>query len=269
MEMPSPFPGMDPFLEDPALWPGVHQRLITNIGSFLNASLPPTYVADIGERLYVVQAERSVVPDVVVSQSGVIVGATSRRGSAAVATAGEPPWIVTIPPQEVREPFIEIVSLKPRRQVVTVIEVLSPANKAAGSADRDRYLAKQRQVLDSPASLVELDLLRRGAHTVAAAEAELRRRGDWEYLACVHRGSRRWDYEVWPLRLRERLPAIRIPLAEGEPDVRLDLQAVFDRCYDEGGYARMVDYDAEPAVTLEAEDAAWADALLREQGRRA
>lgn len=66
--MPSPFPGMDPYLEEPILWPGLHQRLITHIGDTLNALMPPRYVADIGERLYVVQPEHSVYPDVVVLQ---------------------------------------------------------------------------------------------------------------------------------------------------------------------------------------------------------
>jgi uncharacterized protein DUF4058 len=111
--MPGPFPGVDPYLEHPARWPSMHQRLITGISNAPNDLLPPPYVADIGERLYVLQPERRIYPDLV-----------------------------------------------------------------------------------------------------------------------------------------------------------LDLQAVFDRCYDEGPYARRVDYRREPSVLLPRADAEWADQLLRERGLR-
>ncbi len=66
--MPSPFPGMDPYLEDPTLWRDLHQRLITYIADALQPQVRPRYRAQIEERLYVVQSRRSIYPDVRVIQ---------------------------------------------------------------------------------------------------------------------------------------------------------------------------------------------------------
>lgn len=276
--MPSPFPGMDPYLEHPVLWSGVHQRLITYLGDELNALLPPDYVADIGERLYVVQAGRNIYPDVAVFEQPLPVPmlAPPTRGEsavavaeeAAVAVASDPPWVLTVDLTEVREVFIEILPVGDEERVVTVIEVLSPANKTAYSEGRETYLTKQQEVLASETHLLEIDLLRSGEHTVAAPRGALLAKGRWDYLVCLHRGGQRGRYEVWPIALRQRLPRIHVPLLAGDPEVVLDLQAVFSRCYDEGAYARRLDYRREPPTPLAGEDAAWADALLRGKGLR-
>lgn len=269
--MPSPFPGMDPYLEDSILWSGVHQRLITYSCAELNRVLPAGYVADISERLYVLQpeVERNIYPDVVVLEKL----STPRDGDAGVAGAttavADPPLLLTIEPVEVREVFIQILSLREANRVVTVIEVLSPSNKTAGNEGRQLYLTKQREILESQTHLIEIDLLRQGEHTVALPrEALLQRDIQWDYLVCLHRGGQGRRYEVWPIRLRQRLPRIWVPLSEGDPDVVLDLQKVFDRCYDEGAYARLVDYRREPAIPLKGNDAEWATALLHERGLR-
>lgn len=267
--MSSPFPGMDPYLEHPAMWPGVHQRLITYLGDTLNAILPPHYVADIGERLYVVQPERSIYPDVVVVEPPSAESLSQRRvGETAAALTSDQPWVLTVEPIEMREVFIDILSVGDESQVVTVIEVLSPSNKTANREGRQLYMTKQQEILNSPTHLIEIDLLRHGEHTVAAPRESVHRRGRWNYLVCLHRGGQRGRYEVWAITLRQRLPRIRIPLAHGDPDVVLDLQAVFERCYDEGAYARRLDYRGEPSTPLSVDDGEWASTLLREQGRR-
>jgi hypothetical protein len=264
--MPSPFPGMDPYLEHPALWPGVHQGLITFMGSALNALLPPTYVASIGERLYVVQPERDLYPDVAVLER--VGSRPSKPQEASESPASDPPWVLTLDPVEVREVYIDIVPVGDESRVVTAIEVLSPANKTDGNTGRQLYLTKQQELLASQTHCIEIDLLRSGAHTVAAPRDFLRQRGAWDYLVCLHRGGQGQRYEVWAVSMRQRLPRIRVPLAENEPDVVLDLQTVFERCYDEGAYARRVDYRQPPRTPLATDDAAWADALLRERGMR-
>ncbi|MBI3330112.1 MAG: DUF4058 family protein [Nitrospinae bacterium] len=263
--MPSPFPGMDPYLEHPARWPGVHQRLITYIGDTLNATLPPRYVADIGERLYVVQPERNIYPDVVVVEHP---PAETRAAQGGGAVASDPPWVLTLEPVEMREVFIQILSVGDESRVVSVIEVLGPSNKTAGSDGRELYVAKQREILQSHTHLIEIDLLRHGEHTVAAPREALLRMGTCDYLLCLHRGGKRGRYEVWAITLRQRLPHIHVPLADGDPDVVVDLQAMFNRCYDEGAYARRLDYRREPPTRLEGDDATWATALLRERGLR-
>ncbi len=267
--MPSPFPGMDPYLEDPILWPGVHQGLITYARAELNRVLPPHYVADIGERLYVLQPEieRNIYPDVLVLEQ-ISTPKAKESGLAEAATAvADPPLVLTMEPVEMREVFIQILSLREANRVVTVIEVLSPSNKTANSQGRQLYLTKQREILDSQTHLIEIDLLRQGEHTVAIPlEALLQKGIKWDYLICLHRAGHGRRYEVWTIRLRQRLPRIWVPLSEGDCDVVLDLQKVFDHCYDEGAYARLVNYRRKPPTLLEGDDAEWANALLRERG---
>jgi hypothetical protein len=136
---------MDPYLEHPALFPSVHQGMIGAARAALNAALPPSYVADIGERLYVVQPERDIYPDVfVVEQPRTAVAPASAEGGTAVAVASDPPWIVTFPQVEMREVFIQILSVADQSQVVAVIEVLSSSNKATSSVGRRLYLTKQK-----------------------------------------------------------------------------------------------------------------------------
>ena len=125
----------------------------------------------------------------------------------------------------------------------------------------------QDETLASNTHLVEIDLLRRGEHTAAAPLAWLRSQGRWDYLVCRHMGGAGERYQAWPILLRERLPRVRVPLS-GDDEVEIDLQPLFDRCYDEGAYPRLVDYTRDPVVPLSPADAAWADALLRQKGLR-
>jgi hypothetical protein len=161
--------------------------------------------------------------------------------------------------------YIEILSVADQSRVVTVIEVLSPSNKITGSEEQHLYLTKQREILSSQTHLIEIDLLRQGEHTVAAPREMLLRKGNWDYLVCLHRGGQKGRYEVWAITMQQRLPRIHVPLCDGDPDVVLDLQSVFNCCYDEGAYVRRLDYRSEPPTPLKDDDAQWADTLLREQ----
>jgi hypothetical protein len=260
---------MDPYLEDPAGWTEVHQRLITTLSTELNRLLPPQYVARMGERVYVAQSSRSIYPDSMVLERPAAAPVLSQgAGGTAVMVASDPPWIVTVLPAEAREVFVEIYSLRGEHRLITVIEVLSPTNKAAGTEGGRLYLTKQREVLASQTHLIEIDLLQHGEHTVAPPVDDLLQRGDWHYLVSLHRGGQVERFEVWPISLRQRLPRIHVPLADEDPDVVLDLQAVLDRCHDEGAYSRALDYRQDPPVPLSREDTEWTDALLRERGLR-
>lgn len=266
--MPSPFPGMDPYLEHPALWRGVHHRLITYIADTLSAQLPQRYVADIGERLYVVETERDIYPDSLVKRKRAPRRSDKTKPAArVVALQCDPAVRVALEPETLPEGFIEIRLADSEGRVVTVIEVLSPTNKVAGSRNRDQYLAKQQELLQSSVHLLELDLLRGGRYTVAAPRQHLRRRADWDYLCSLHRAGDR-ECETWPVTLRQSLPRVAVPLTAGDRDSVLDLQAMLNHCYDAGHYQRQIDYGQEPAVPFTADDAAWVDGLLRERGLR-
>lgn len=256
--MPSPFPGMDPYLEDPILWPGVQHHLVTYLASFLNRLLPTQYVAKVGERVYVEEPGRSIYPDIMVTErpSRPVRELESSSGGLAVIDA---PTIISVPISERTEPFIEIRTVGREGRLVTVVEVLSHANKAPGSNSRSLYLRKQAEALQSQSHLIEIDLLRAGQHTLAPERDQMMHIAPWDYMVSLHRGCSEWRYEVWPILLRERLPCIAIPLTDNDPDVALDLQQVLDRCYDEGAYDRQVDYHQRPDPPLSPEDTAWVE----------
>ena len=264
--MPSPFPGMDPYLENSALWPGLHQLLIARVLIALNSTLPRKYVANITERVYVLQTGRDIYPDVAVLEHP-FPAAEESHGGVAVAPVGDPPFVVEVEAVEVHEPFIEILPVADQSRVVTIIEILSPTNKEGGTG-RELYLSKQREALRSQAHFLEIDLLHGGQHTVAAPLNHLLLRGSWHSVVCLHRARQGTRFEVWPIPLEQRLPRIRVPLEGDDPDASLDVQELFSRCYDEAAYQRRINYQEDPPVRLSPAAGQWADALLRERGLR-
>jgi hypothetical protein len=209
----------------------------------------------------VVQADRHIDPDASVTRL-----ATARApggGAAAPSTLEvDDAWEIAVGDDEIREAYIEILAAG-GREVVALIEVLSPANKARGTESRRLYEAKQREVLASPTHLLEIDLLREGEHTIAVPREQLVRRGHFDYVVCLSRGPRHDRSIVWPTSIRKRLPRVRIPLAEGDADMACDLQALFDSVYETGRFADSVDYSVEPVVPLAAADAAWVGERVR------
>ncbi len=167
---------------------------------------------------------------------------------------------------EAPQGYIEILDTEAGNRVVTVIEFLSPTNKVPGDG-QDRYLRKQREVLESKAGLVEIDLTRAGRRSLAAPPWHIPPHHRTTYMACVSRGWKPGWAEVYPMPLPERLPAIRVPLRESDADVTLDIQPLVDECYEKGGYER-IDYHAPPRPPLDAADASWADEWLRRKGLR-
>jgi hypothetical protein len=151
--------------------------------------------------------------------------------------------------------------------VVTTIEILNPINKSREG--RDRYLQKQRQMLKTESSLVEIDLLREGFHTAAVPKERLKAIKGWRYIVGVKRAGQDREFEVYFIALESRLPRCRIPLRTPDPDAVLDLPAVFDRTYDVSGFEDFIDYrEPPPPPPLSDEEAAWMDTLLREKGLR-
>ncbi len=171
--------------------------------------------------------------------------------------------LVDVPELEVREKFINVLDLDRGERGVTVIEVVSPSNKFAGPG-RDSYLDKQREVRSSEAHLVEIDLLRAGPHVLAVSEWAVRGRGDYDYLVSVNRAEgRRTRFEVYPRGLRQRLPKIHVPHADGDPDVTLDLQDLVARTHEAERSRRRIDYHQPCVPPLRSDDQAWAEDLGR------
>ncbi len=263
--MPSPFPGMDPFLEHPAIFPGLHERLIAYLSESLQGRLPEPYYAEIGERLWVETSDRSIGPDVHVLEDEGRNRDGRRTGDVGLATeVRSQPVVVTVPQDEFREPYVEICAGGESERVVTAIEVLSLTNKTMRAQGRRLYVRKQREILASQIHLVEIDLLRGGQHTTAVPLRRARAKaGAFDYHVCIHRFDNLEDYFVYPIRLQDRLPEIAIPLLPGDGDVAIDLQEVFQRSYDAGPYRRRIRYrHSEPVPPLDAEAQSWAARLL-------
>ncbi|MCO5170487.1 MAG: DUF4058 family protein [Planctomycetes bacterium] len=256
--MPSPFPGMDPWLEDPQVWPEVHARFVPALGDALVTALKPRYLVRIEERVYVDREPQSMRADVAL---------VDRRGGghpphAGAASTIVPVLIPTIVPEEVRERYLVILSRD--EEVVTVIEVLSPTNKRPkGSDGRQEYLAKRERTLRSTAHLVEIDLLRAGERVPMARPLP-----PASYYVVVSRAQRRPRCEVYPIHLRDRLPPVGVPLL-GDEAVEVDLQTILDTVYDRAGYDAYLDHGRPlPPPPLDPDDEAWArEVLARAQER--
>jgi hypothetical protein len=217
-------------------------------------------VATVESRIFVEGPEdRVIYPDVAVKRHHAFTAPPS-----AAALEADAAVEIELPELEINESFVQILDLTSGRQVVTVIEVVSPTNKYAG-AGRTSYVSKQKEVRASQTHLVEIDLLRHGPHVAALPESAVRGRGDYDYLVSINRArGSRTRFEYYARSLRQRLPIIRIPLAENDADVRLDLQAVVERTYDEGAFAYQVRYDRPCVPPLSPEDQAWADEMIRQ-----
>ncbi|MGC8643364.1 MAG: DUF4058 family protein [Isosphaeraceae bacterium] len=264
--MPSPFPGMDPYLEQ--FWGDVHVRLINNACNALQKYLPGGLVARMGERVVVEPPEgeaRNIIPDVRVVERGL---PREPRFVAGNGIAVAEPLLVHLEESEPeRQGYIEIIDIRSGRKVVTVIEILSPSNKAPGPG-RNLYVKKQEELKEGRVSLVEVDLLRAGRRVLTAPFDRIPEGHRTPYAACVRRGWKPSPLEFYRIPLRERLPAIAIPLRQTDTDVALDLQPLIDQAYEDGRYGDDIDYREDPDPPLAPDDARWADALLREQGRR-
>jgi hypothetical protein len=252
------FPGMDPYLEDPQLWPSIHSRLIVYLADSLELQLGPRYTASLEERVYVEGPDHTISPDVWIKKRPSV----GPNGGVAVLEP-EAPVEYVAHVGEVHESFVAILDRQTKERIVTVIEVVSPTNKYAGPG-RDSYVTKQREVLASQAHLIEIDLLRKGPHVLAVPEIA-RDQYPCDYLISINRAvGRRARFQFYPKRLCDRLPRIAIPLAEPDTDGVLELQALLEKTYEAGGYRRRLRYERPCSPPLSPEDQAWADELIRQ-----
>lgn len=262
--MPSPFPGMDPWLEDEEVFPDLHNRLLTHLSEAINLALPKGYIATMANRVWVDDDTRRE-PDASVFGPDRDTGAPW-TGNAAFEEAGLMLVATEAAPEPWEEPYLEIRSAQGRR-LVTAVEVLSRANKSPGKKGRGAYLQKQGEFRLSDTNLVEIDLLRGGPHTTAVAETRLKAvAGAYDYHLSVMLTGVRDRIFVSPIRLGSRLPAVPVPL---DPDVKpvfVELQPLIDHCYDAGKYAELVQYSRPCVPPLTAEQQAWAEGLLRTKG---
>lgn len=274
--MPSPFPGMDPYLENPKWFHGFHNSLIIHLQEQLQPRLPAGYYAQNGQRIWLERVQRSVEPDVNLMREREPAARSADRGGIAVAepvvreeTETGQPVLITVKtgaPWEHAEWFLEIRELPSGQdRLIATIEVVSPANKTPSHQAFEKYRREQHAVIAGKAHLVEIDLLRKGTHVTAVPRAIARAKaGPFDYHVSIHRFDRPRDFLVYPIRLGQRLPVLMIPLLPGDPEVPLDLQAAFDRTYDGGPYRRAIHYGEDRIrPSLKPEQAEWVRSILK------
>ena len=248
--MPSPFPGMDPYLEHPDLWPEVHGRLIVAIADTLAPSLHPKYYAAIEKRTYLDTPEDSIlvsIPDVSVANRSEETP-DLRRGTLSIATLSQPE-IVTLPmPEEVTERYLEIRDAD--ATVVTAVEILSPKNKRAGEG-RTAYLKKRQRILATQTHLVEIDLLRSQTPMPVGTQTQA------DYRILVSRSEARPQAALYGFDLQNLIPCFALPLNPDDLEPTLDLKTILDGIYDRAGYSFRINYQKPAQPALSPENQQW------------
>jgi hypothetical protein len=247
--MPSPFPGMNPYFEQTDHWLDFHIEFLSALRRLLAPQVAPKYIVQLEEHIYI--HDLPPEPRRRLGTADLSLVESEGRGPAQSALGLlEAPAEVWLPEQDVEQvPYLEVRD-RQGRELVTVIELLSPSNKRAGD-DREQYLAKRRALLRTPVHLVEIDLLR--GWTPMPQE----NRPECDYSVLVSRAEKRRAAGFWPIRLRDPLPVIPFPLRTPDTAARVDLQEVLHRAYDGPGYEHFI-YNGEPEPSLSANDAAWA-----------
>jgi hypothetical protein len=257
--MPTPFPGMDPYLERRGLGEQVHADLIVDIRRFLTPLVRPHYHVAIEQRTYLAllpPGQQSVgIPDALIISHP----ASAPAPTATVVSTGHNPIVAELPmPEEIRERYLEIRDVI-TQEVVTVIEILSPTNKLPGEG-RSQYERKRLKVLASLTNLVEIDLVRQGEPFAINVPAGTSNRSD--YRTVISRSQQRPWAALYLFSLHDPIPDIPIPLRPDEAEPMLELNQILHNLYDQGGYDLAVNYQHPPEPSLSKADAQWAAQIL-------
>lgn len=223
--MSSPFPGMDPYLEAPERWPAFQHQMLACLGEVLQPNVGDRYRLRTATRFYV----------------------------------HEQVLFTSILKEEHREEYLE-VRQRPTGRLITIVDLVSPANRTTATGRRE-YQAKREEHRRHGAHLVELELVLEGQ---TCMNVSLENLPEHDYLVSVSRMQQNDRFEVYPVRLRSRLPRFKLPLAADDRDVVVDLQGIFNRCYDIH-FAGKIDYGQDPPALLDDEDRKWIQQLLKDQ----
>ncbi len=254
-----PFPGMDPWLEHPALWPDVHNRFIAAIADAMTPVIRPKYYIGLETRTRLLAPDELAligIPDLSVTTRyrPDFTGPLAPAGNGAGLGVGV--MEVDLPmAEEVRESYLEVHDVA-TGVLVTLIELLSPVNKIWGLG-RLKYERKRSKILTSMTGLVEIDLLRAGEPLSYGIGPTPRS----DYRILVSRGQRRPRAQLYTFGVRNSIPVIPLPLLPEDPEPPMDLGAILHALYDRAGYDLRLDYSKPPVPPLSQDDAVWAEAL--------
>ncbi|MEM7536739.1 MAG: DUF4058 family protein [Chloroflexota bacterium] len=262
------FPGMDPWLEDEFIWKDVHNTLSVAIRHKLSPQLPPNYYIGIEKHTYIeiLPNISSRYPDVAILNVDSInrQSQTNQPQKSTQQSVLEPsiiaPVEVDLPLEgEFEYSYLKIQKL-PNREVVTVIEILSHANKKVGD-NRDQYLTKRNEYLNSRINFVEIDLLRSNRpmpHTDTQSKKD--------YRLFIRRSQQMSKGFVYAFNVRNPIPQLPIPLLPEDKELVLELGTIIRDEYEIARHDMIhdmiLDYTKPPKPALSRADALWADRLL-------
>lgn len=218
--MPSPFPGMDPYVEDEKLWPVFQRLLASNLYQMLLPGLVDRYRAKVNQRCYTT----------------------------------EEPLFTSIIKQERVEEFIEI-RLRSDNRLVTLIDIASPINKTLDQG-RTAYLATRKMARTQGAGIVEIDLVTQGKSLLEYNREGL---PEWDYAVTINRCTQPDKYEIYTSGVAKRLPRFKVPLAPDDRDTVMDLQSVFNRAFEQGSFTASIDYSQDPPYRMDDAKLKWID----------
>jgi len=257
--MPSPFPGMDPYIESPNIFSDFYGTLATEIRNALNRMMQPHYVAKIIQRveyeMIEIEETRVNVPDVSIWEESRLAPTVATTMTLTTTPTAESVVAIEYPARVFSVEIRDVENLR----LVTHIEILSPSNKRAGSDSFEKYVSKRRDILRSSAHLVEIDLLRRGTRPRLERPVPVA-----PYYVTISRSNKRPRVAVWSTQLHEHLPVLPIPLLDPDPDAPLDLGTLIQSVYESGRYTMQIDYRAPPpSPKLSPQEIEYVDSLLK------
>ena len=247
------FPGMDPWLEDPALWPDVHNRLVNAIADSMAPQVAPKYYIGLPSRTYLVGPEDLSfigVPDLAFVKQG----PTRRAGPHRPGLAAGAVEVLIRMAAEMHETYLEVRDTE-RGKLVTLIELLSPANKVLGKGRR-KYMKKRERVLESRTNLVEVDMIRDGEPMPHDGR---RVASDYRILVSARRSRPR--ALLFPFNVRDPIPTVSLPLLPVDAEPEMDLGTILHAMVERARFDLRLHYDQPPTPPLRDEDAAWARAI--------
>jgi Protein of unknown function (DUF4058) len=256
--MPSPFPGMDPYLEG-YLWADVHQALAYQCRRQLVPLVAPRYAVRLAVTMV---TDRVPAHEIGIILPDVEIIRPHRPTEPAVVAM---PAAVAIPPAPASMPLDVLVPTRlvtvevhdiAQNTLVTSIEIMSPANKREPGLQA--FMSKRDALRLAGVHILEIDLLRRGQRPWPDTRGEAA-----PYMAALVRAGH-LQVELWPIDFRDPLPLLPVPLRPPDPDVPLDVQQALDTIYDEAQYGLTLNYDGPPPPPpLSAQDMGWLESCVR------
>lgn len=255
--MKSPFPGMDPYVEETDSWQDFHTKFLVELSHAISVKVSPNFFVRVEERVYLTEPDftqrQFYKPDVMVVKSP----RNTREAATAYGVITPPASVEPLFDPEIKDRYLEILDVH-NREVITTLELLSPINKRRGAPGFDDFWRKRREIFESQVHWIEIDLLREGNRPARFA-------GKSDYYALLKRGGQWEKLDVWFFNLRDKMPTIAVPLRPPFDDVPLDLQTAFDVTYERAYYADSIEYTQEPPEPeLKKQDAEWVRERVRE-----